>query len=84
MKTWALFRGKIQRCYKYPPTSLSEHKVMCTAHGPFFTRLRYNYTTARGGEEQAVLVGNVTVFPAVATATIVDNDGKTIDGHEGC
>ena len=35
------FCGKMQRCYKYPPTSLSEHKVMCTAHGPFFTRLLY-------------------------------------------
>ena len=31
----------MQRCYKYLPTPLSEHKVMCTAHGPFFTRLRY-------------------------------------------
>ena len=31
----------MQRCYKYPPTPLSEHKVMCTAHGPFFARLRY-------------------------------------------
>jgi len=28
------------RCYKYPSTPLSEHKVMCTAHGPFFARLR--------------------------------------------
>ena len=37
----ALFHGEMQRCYKYPPTPLSEHKVMCTAHGPFFTRLRY-------------------------------------------
>ena len=26
--------------------------------------------------EQAELVGNVTVFPDVAIATIVDNDGK--------
>ena len=34
--------------------------------------------------ERAELVGNVTVLPAVATATIVDNDGKNIDGHEGC
>ena len=25
----------MQRCYKYPPTPLSEHKVMCTAMGPF-------------------------------------------------
>ena len=32
----------MQRCYKYPPTPLSEHKVMCIAHGPFFTRLQYN------------------------------------------
>ena len=31
---------KMQRCYKYPPT-LSEHEVMCTAHGPFFKRLWY-------------------------------------------
>ena len=30
----------MQRCYKYLPTPLSEHKVMCTAH---FTRLRYVY-----------------------------------------
>ena len=29
----------MQRCYKYPPTPLSEHKVMFTAHGPFFARL---------------------------------------------
>ena len=29
------------QCYKYPPTPLSEHKVMCTAHGPFFMRLQY-------------------------------------------
>ena len=43
-KPWALFRGKMQRCYKYPPTLLSEHKVMCTAHGPFFVRLRYIHT----------------------------------------
>ena len=35
--------GKMQRCYKYPPTPLSEYKVMCTAHGPFFARLRYLY-----------------------------------------
>jgi len=34
------FRGKMQRCYKYPPTPLSEHKVMWTAHGPFFVRLQ--------------------------------------------
>ena len=34
--------------------------------------------------ERAELVGNVTVFPDVATATIVDNDGKTIDDQEGC
>ena len=31
----------MQRCYKYLPTPLSEHEVMCTAHGPFFTRLQY-------------------------------------------
>ena len=30
-----------QQCYKYPPTPLSKHKVMCTAHGPFFARLQY-------------------------------------------
>ena len=41
--TWALFRGKMQRCYEYPPTPLSEHKVMYTAHGPFFARLRYYF-----------------------------------------
>ena len=29
----------MQLCYKYLPTALSEHKVMCTAHGPFFVRL---------------------------------------------
>ena len=34
--------------------------------------------------DQAELIVNVTVLPAVATATIVDNDGKTIDCHEGC
>ena len=34
--------------------------------------------------ERAELVGNVTVFPDVATATIVDNDGKTIDDHKRC
>ena len=28
--------------------------------------------------ERAVLVGNVTVFPDVATVTIVDNDGKLL------
>ena len=28
--------------------------------------------------ERAELVGNVTVFPDVATATIVDNDGKLL------
>ena len=28
--------------------------------------------------EPAVLVGNVTVFPDVATVTIVDNDGKLL------
>ena len=27
---------------------------------------------------RAELVGNVTVLPAVATATIVDNDGKLV------
>ena len=31
----------MQRCYKFPPTPLSEHKVMGTAHGPFLARLRY-------------------------------------------
>ena len=30
---------------------------------------------------QAELVGNVTVSPDVATATIVDSDGKIIDDH---
>ena len=30
------FCGKMQQCYKYPPTQLSEHKVKCTTHGPFF------------------------------------------------
>ena len=34
--------------------------------------------------ERSELVDYVTVFPAVATVTIVDNDGKTIDGHEAC
>ena len=38
-----LFRCKMQRCYKYPPTPLSKHKVMCTAHGSLFARLRYIY-----------------------------------------
>ena len=28
--------------------------------------------------ERAVFVGKVTVFPDVATATIVDNDGKLL------
>ena len=28
--------------------------------------------------ERAVVVGNVTVFPDVATVTIVDNDGKLL------
>ena len=28
--------------------------------------------------ERAVFVGNVTVFPDVTTATIVDNDGKLL------
>ena len=40
--TWALFCVKMQQCYKYPLTPLSEHKVMCTVHGPFFARLWYS------------------------------------------
>ena len=34
--------------------------------------------------DQAELVDIVTVSPDVATVTILDNDGKTIDDHEDC
>ena len=44
----------------------------------------FNANLTLDSADQAELVGNVTVLPAVATATIVDNDGKTIDGHEDC
>ena len=55
---WALFRGKMRRWYKYPPTPLSGHEVMCTAHGPFVARLRYYQMNAtmylEAGERRGV------------------------------
>ena len=39
VKMGVFLGGKMQQCYKYPPTPLSEYKVMCTAHEPFFLRL---------------------------------------------
>ena len=33
--SWGLFSWEMERCYKYPPTPLSEHEVMCATHGPF-------------------------------------------------
>ena len=39
-----LFRGKIQRCYKYPPT-LSEYEVMLLPMGHFRETMVYPHTT---------------------------------------
>ena len=53
------FCNKIQRCYKYLPTPLFEHKVMCNAHGPFFARLRYNMLCPNNWVSSVRLLHNI-------------------------